>query len=54
MTDMAMGGRSGVPDDASGAKGAAVMAMILWVVVAVGLFYGLFNTIKTAADLFSG
>jgi hypothetical protein len=56
MSDMAMDGRNGAPYDAGsgGTKGAAVMAMILWVVVAVGLFYGLFNTIKTAADLFGG
>jgi hypothetical protein len=53
MSDMAMDGRH---DDqgAAGTKGAAVMAMILWVVVAAGLAYGLFNTIKTATDLFAG
>jgi hypothetical protein len=30
------------------------MAMILWVVVVIALAYGLFNTIKTATDLFAG
>ena len=50
MSDMAMDGRH----DAGGAKAAATMAMILWVVVAVALAYGLFNTIKTATDLFAG
>jgi hypothetical protein len=54
MSDMAMDGRHGGHDDAPGTKGAAMMAMILWVVVAAGLAYGLFNTLKTAADLFSG
>jgi len=52
MSDMAMDGRGG--HDAAGTKGATTMAIILWVVVAIGLFYGLFNTIKTAADLFAG
>ena len=54
MSDMAMDGRHGGHHEGAGAKGAAVMAMILWVVVAMGLAYGLFNTIKTATDLFTG
>ena len=53
MSDMAMDGRHDGHGSA-GAKGAAMMAMILWVVVAAGLAYGLFNTIKTATDLFAG
>jgi len=53
MSDMAMEGRHDGPD-AAGTKGAATMAMILWAVVAIALAYGLFNTIKTAADLFGG
>jgi len=52
MSDMAMDGRNGAPHDAAGTRGATLMAMILWAVVAIGLFYGLFNTLKTAADLF--
>jgi hypothetical protein len=54
MSDMAMDGRHDGQPDAAGIKGAAMMAMILWVVVAAGLAYGLFNTIKTATDLFTG
>jgi hypothetical protein len=54
MSDMAMDGRHGGHGDAAGTKGAATMAMILWVVVAAGLAYGLFETIKTATDLFAG
>jgi hypothetical protein len=53
MSDMAMDSHNGGPGPA-GTKGAATMAMILWVVVAVALAYGLFNTIKTATDLFAG
>jgi hypothetical protein len=54
MSDMAMDSRHDGHPDAGGAKAAATMAMILWVVVAVALAYGLFNTIKTATDLFAG
>ena len=54
MSDMAMDGRHDGRGGAAGTKGAAVMAMILWVVVAASLAYGLFNTIKTATDLFAG
>jgi hypothetical protein len=52
MSDMAMDGRGG--HGAAGTKGATTMAIILWVVVSIGLLYGLFNTIRTAADLFAG
>jgi hypothetical protein len=52
MSDMATDGRHGGHHDPAGTKGVTVMAMILWVVVALALAYGLFNTIKTAADLF--
>jgi len=54
MSDMAMDGRHDGRPGTAGARGAAVMAMILWVVVAAGLAYGLYNTIKTATDLFTG
>ena len=54
MSGMAMDGRHDGHRDAAGTRGAAMMAMILWVVVAAGLAYGLFNTIKTATDLFTG
>jgi hypothetical protein len=54
MSDMAMHGRRDGHRDAAATRGAALMAMILWVVVAAGLAYGLFNTIKTATDLFTG
>jgi hypothetical protein len=52
MSDMAMDGRG--DHGAAGTRGATAMAIILWVVVAISLFYGLFSTIKTAADLFAG
>jgi hypothetical protein len=53
MSDMTMhdGARR---DDGAGAGGAKAMAIFLWVVVALGLAYGLFHTLKTAADLFAG
>jgi hypothetical protein len=54
MSDMAMDSRHNGGADAAGTKGATTMAMILWVVVACALAYGLFNTIKTATDLFAG
>jgi hypothetical protein len=53
MSDLTMHGHDGGPD-AAGTKGAATMAIILWGVVAIALAYGLFNTIKTATDLFTG
>ncbi len=54
MSDMAMDGRGDGHPDAAGTGGATTIAMILWVVVAIGLAYGLLNTIKTATDLFTG
>ena len=39
---------------ASEAKGAAALAIFLWVVVTVALAYGLYTTIVKVADLFSG
>lgn len=54
MSQIAMDGRHDGHHGAAGAKGAAMTAMILWVVVAMGLAYGLFNTLKTATDLFAG
>jgi hypothetical protein len=41
-------------DDASGTKAAATSAIFLWGVVAAGLTYGVFNTIKSVIDLFTG
>jgi hypothetical protein len=54
MSDMAMDGRHDGHPDAAGTKGATTMALILWVVVVLALAYGLFNTVKTATDLFAG
>jgi hypothetical protein len=39
---------------AAGAKGSATIAIFLWVVVVCALAYGLFNTLKTVTDLFTG
>jgi hypothetical protein len=41
-------------DDATGAKTSAASAIFLWGVVAAGLTYGVFNTIKSVFDLFAG
>jgi hypothetical protein len=41
-------------DDAAGARSAAVPAIFLWGVVAAGLAYGVFNTVKSVIDLFAG
>jgi hypothetical protein len=54
MSDMTMHDGHGGAREHAADKAAATMAMILWVVVACGLAYGLFNTIKTAATLFGG
>ena len=54
MSDMAMDGRHRGHHEPAGTRATTVMAMILWVVVAMALAYGLFNTIKTATDLFTG
>jgi len=40
-------------DGTAGARGAAVTAIFLWIVVACALAYGLINTLKTVADLFT-
>jgi hypothetical protein len=41
-------------DGTAGARGAAVTAIFLWIVVACALAYGLINTLKTVVDLFTG
>jgi hypothetical protein len=41
-------------DDAAGTKISAAPAIFLWGVVAAGLTYGVFNTIKSVIDLFAG
>jgi len=41
-------------DGAAGAKSSATAAIFLWGVVAAGLTYGVFNTIKSVIDLFAG
>jgi hypothetical protein len=52
MSDMTMHGRDG--EGAAGARAAATTAIFLWFVVLCALAYGLVNTIKTVADLFTG
>jgi hypothetical protein len=49
MSDMTMhnGG-------AGEAKGAATLAMVLWVIVVLALAYGLYNTFVKVVDLFTG
>jgi hypothetical protein len=41
-------------DDAASPKTSAAPAIFLWGVVAAGLTYGVFNTIKSVIDLFAG
>jgi hypothetical protein len=53
MSDMAMH-RHEADGGAGEAKGAATLAMILWVVVTVALIYGLYNTFVKVVDLFTG
>jgi hypothetical protein len=53
MSDMSMHAHDGV-QGAGEAKGAAALAIFLWVVVTVALAYGLYNTVVKVADLFSG
>ena len=51
MSDMTMQAH----DDARGAgdaKGAAALAIFLWLVVTAALVYGLYNTVIKVADLF--
>jgi hypothetical protein len=53
MSDMAMHAHE--PDGgAAGAKGAATLAMVLWVLVTLALVYGLYNTFVKVVDLFTG
>jgi hypothetical protein len=53
MSGMAMDGRGRTEGEVS-CRAAKTTAMILWVLVVCGLFYGLFNTVTTVADLFAG
>jgi len=51
MSDMTMhNGAAG----AGHAKGAAALAIFLWVVVVLALAYGLYNTLIKVVDLFTG
>jgi len=49
MSDMTMHG-----NDAADAKGSAMLAIFLWVVVVCALAYGLINTFSKVVDLFTG
>jgi hypothetical protein len=51
MSDMTMhdGARG-----AGEAKGAATLAIVLWVIVVLALAYGLYNTFVKVVDLFTG
>ena len=53
MSDMAMHSHE-ADGGAAGAKGAATLAMVLWVVVTLALIYGLYNTAVKVVDLFTG
>ena len=53
MSDMAMH-THGADGGAEGTKGAATLAMVLWVVVTLALIYGLYNTFIKVVDLFTG
>jgi hypothetical protein len=53
MTDMTMHSGNGA-EGAGDAKGAAMVAMFLWVVVVLALAYGLYNTFVKVVDLFAG
>jgi len=52
MSDMTMQAHNGA-EGASDAKGAAMIAMFLWVVVVLALAYGLYNTVIKVVDLFT-
>jgi hypothetical protein len=55
MSDMTMhDGRSDGGAGGADVKATATMAIVLWVVVACALAYGLINTFRTALDLFGG
>jgi hypothetical protein len=51
MSDMTMHDHDA---GAAGAKGAAMTAIFLWIVVIVALAYGLINTFAKVVDLFTG
>jgi hypothetical protein len=51
MSDMTMHAHNGAAD-AGDAKGAAALAMFLWVMVVLALAYGLYNTFIKVVDLF--
>jgi hypothetical protein len=53
MSDMTMHAHDGA-EGAGDAKGAATLAIFLWVLVTAALVYGLYNTLIKVADLFSG
>jgi hypothetical protein len=53
MSDITMHGHNGAAD-AGEAKGAAALAMFLWVAVTLALIYGLYNTFIKVVDLFTG
>jgi hypothetical protein len=52
MTDMPMHGHDA--EGAADAKGAAMTAIFLWIVVVLALAYGLYNTFIKVIDLFTG
>jgi hypothetical protein len=52
MSDMAMHNHDA--EGAAGAKGSAITAIFLWIVVVIALAYGLINTFTKVADLFAG
>jgi hypothetical protein len=54
MSDMTMHGHNGDVTGAGDAKGAAGLAMFLWVAVTLALIYGLWNTVIKVVDLFTG
>ena len=51
MSDMTMHAHDGRAGDA---KGAATLAIVLWVLVVLALAYGLYNTFIKVVDLFTG
>jgi hypothetical protein len=53
MSDLTMHAHDGAEGSGEG-KGAAALAVFLWVVVTAALVYGLYNTVIKVADLFSG
>jgi hypothetical protein len=53
MSDMTMHAHDGA-GGTEDAKGTAMLAMFLWVVVTLALIYGLYNTFIKVVDLFTG